>query len=370
MITWLLDSLFCYSVILLIFIITMKMIIDYKKDGAYLTGSDGSLAYLSLKESLKAYLGTYQSLRFYTKELSAVYACSGNSPVAEEITLSRDYVLSSTKSILHFHHFAELFLKTVLASKGFIYTLDHCKLSEDEFLKLTTINLSASEKTKYYQISFRDALQRVIKLIKNGSLDEEFHFIARYQEVLKRINELRNHYIHQGVFVLNVHKLDKTYSKVLQFILELVKVDSFKHLLQELEVGRGSLNILTKLSDRTKQKKISYKKISILKEIGRACFENPVKFDFLVDDLKKSAMTNASHHFNEYLCNKLVECPVCNVQSLVIHYDNNALEYDELQVCEDYIYKIKCYCCSFELDESILPPNYSINNIFEIKNLI
>ncbi|MEH2370085.1 hypothetical protein [Nostoc sp.] len=154
---------------------------------------DIDLSLVSLRIALKAYFSTYKCFK------GRLY----NVKTFEKETTSyhKEYV----QCIFHFHHFAELVLISFL------------RINKEEIFKN---NNKTDEK---HTIEFSLALKNLIKFIKNKAEPvnyQQLKFVLDNEEMLRRLNYLRNEVYHQGLHILYYEKLDEFIGKdVLPFIV-------------------------------------------------------------------------------------------------------------------------------------------------------
>lgn len=348
-----------------------KNIDEVVKDGFNLDQKGNfeiDLALISLRIALKAYFSTFQKFRSNLR-IFETSATSGQKKIdAEEYSIA--YCEACAECIVHFQHFAELVCKNFLRN-------DHPLLSDTALLKPEILHkllhekpLTSEEELTIKSIEFTEALERIIKLVETKNLKDwvSLSFIVENKSALTKLNALRNRVWHRGIFILRYTALDEFVGgHIFPFVSAVVAhpaYSAYKHLWRYKELSCGIDPIGAIASEmKTSDHNYNVGKIAFLKEIGRAAFENPLiklgkesgasksiekVFNNVPEKRAKAIalMESAQDHF------KINNCPVCGTRSLVIYeITEHSDECEQEQWQRTYTNKIKCECCSFELDE-------------------
>lgn len=366
----------------------MTHINDIKNDGFSLQDAEGRdidvAANLSLKIALKAYFSTYDSVRYRID--SFLDSESGSLKDSEDIDLLNypsSYHEACTEAIVHFQHFAELILKSLLREEHPLLA-DIAARNVVIFHKLlTNERLEVEEEKGIQTITFGESIDRVHKLIKakrlgqSGNLD----FIKNAESWLKDVNFLRNRLWHRGTFILHYAALDRLFGEyVLPFIQEINNLPECSRSLLSWKYQplHCHLDPIQGIVDVFKNGEYNVKNVAILKELGRAAYENPNYAGlFEVPELfyghkrraKELAKLEQERRFGMSTIDAIKQCPVCGIDSLMLFDDDDRENYYHDGEREDaheerykYIYAVKCTSCSFGIDWSVgLPSNYGFN---------
>lgn len=84
-------------------------------------------------------------------------------------------------------------------------------------------------------------------------------------------------------------------------------------------------------------------------------------FSFINENKIKHAQLMAEQYAKKEWYYSKHTCPVCGIEALVPEFDSYEELNDEGDICEDYVYKVKCHCCSFELESYIIDKLKSFN---------
>ena len=336
------------------------------KDGTDLEDRNcnvGGFALHSLKLGIRAYFSTYKEVR------CGIHIFHNNSDnKIKDLNTSDEFFECSAETILHFHHFVELIFKDILRS---IHPLMADGVSNDPVVLKKILEkkpLSDSEKARLKSIGFREALKRLVILIKKREIENYgyYQFIVENEnKMLERLNFLRNRIWHRGKFILRYDSLDKFVCQYfLPFLREILELDKYRG--YEINWKYKPLKIEFDPLDFLYSERDNYDvgKFSLAKELGRAAYENQLDDDksfgnFYNEDLKqKSERTAETEVMN---VSRIEECPVCGVKSLIVYEDIDIHgENTDSQVLRS-TYKVKCTCCTFEIyDELKNIKNYGI----------
>jgi len=97
---------------------------------------------------------------------------------------------------------------------------------------------------------------------------------------LRSVNTLRNRIAHRGIFILRYQALDFLFGKyVFPFLKKILFIEGNEKRYSHLQIHNqlGNIDIIDNIISHFEIESYSITKISLLKELGRACFENPLK---------------------------------------------------------------------------------------------
>ena len=245
------------------------------RQGFSLRGDNNlDLAFLSLRIALKAYFSTYHSIRnkFYPNDTD----------LDKILEKKIRYCESCAETIVHFQHFFELIIKDILRR-------DHLLLASRVYSHPTILHkilhnqtISAEEEQKVYSVEFSDALQTLCTLIKSQQIQcvQDVQFIKDHKCTLVELNTLRNRVWHRGAFFLSYTKLDEFIGKfILPIIYATTQLSQYKEegslwKYKHTECGIDPIDSI-RLEYQTNPTPC-VGKIALLKEIGRAAYNNPL----------------------------------------------------------------------------------------------
>ena len=329
------------------------------------------LALNSLKIALKSYFSTYQSMKY-----SLHIFDPKNKEKQGDIDFyhTPSYCEFCSEAIIHFQHFVELVCKDILRKSHSLLANDASKkhIIFDKLLKGETISSKEQEKLK--SIPFNEALERLCALIEVNRIDKNiYNFIIDNRKYLKQLNLLRNRLWHRVTFILRYPALDNFYGNyLLSFINHVIKLPEYSELEHNWKYEELKCNIdpIKEIIKEFQNNNISLEKIAMLKELGRAAYNNPLK-SYLRDfpDLEHLERQRAERivklELDEGTAADVSDCPVCGVNSLVIYGDiesDGDCPFDGEYKTRGYTYKVKCMCCTFEINQHLKnPSNYGLS---------
>ncbi|MFQ2605619.1 hypothetical protein ACK3ZW_01820 [Aeromonas caviae] len=335
----------------------MRSLKETLQDGYKCNGHkpDLELAFISLKIALTAYSSTYKELQHH---LSPILL--GRKVDYMELSKNKKYQILYTETIIHFQHFFELTLKHFLRNS---HPLLSDKIPYDNSLLLYKIlnnqNLSHNDSMNIESIEFGETIRRIKTLHSQipeitalGLTDSDF-------TTLSELNKLRNRVWHRGLFILNYNALDEFMCRfVFPTLTKILETDSFKSTESAWKYQRlaCSLDPLHELLHLSKSPSIDFGKLSMLKELCRAAYNNPLDMKNLDDEFihefendmqreryVKFAETNASEDLGD-----VTTCPVCKTPSLVKYFDDE-IDIETGEMIDFYVGSISCTCCDFSL---------------------
>lgn len=331
---------------------------EIAKDGFFIKDTHPkmkNMAFLSLTMALKAYFSTYKSMSFRFSHLKST------SPDSEDRDYyTAKYIENACEAIFHLQHFLELFIKGILEKESILLAIDVKKNHALLYDLIKGVDFDESELEKEKQLEFSEALQRIVALIETGRIDSKYGFIKDSKEWMNIVNTLRNRIAHRGVFINRYQALDFLFGKhVFPFLKKALSLDGDAKRYSQLEVfnDSGKFNIIDSLINHFYHDSYSISKVALLKELGRACFENPIRGKLGIGQHeKKRAELIADEVSKLEDIGEVLICPVCKTESLVKYhdyvetYDSESGEYDgDIQI----VHNVTCYCCSLELFSNI-----------------
>jgi len=367
--------------------------------------TDIQLAFLSLRIALKGYFSTYK-------------ACKGDfDPVEPKLDESMEenilYYEAYAETIVHFQHFFELIIKHILRGD---HALLASRISSDPIILHKILHgehLTSDEDNNLQSIEFSDALKTICSLLKDNQLRDShrFKYIVDNRSSLEELNRLRNRVWHRGAYFLSYTTLDQFVGR---YVLPIVKLTLELPLYASVKTWKYksvhcSLDpIDTIIAGYDASKIPSSGKIALLKEMGRAAYSNPlidkstiikrmneriVKIEKEIAELEtrgeeipkrlliSKGATDISYrvanqidapyiekarkiaeHEAEKEFFKIKLCPVCGVKSLVLYEESDF--YEDAETGKDiqfnWIDKVRCECCSFEIDHKLEIGKYDL----------
>ncbi len=312
----------------------------------------------SLKRALISYFSTYEgimrniTIRNSDDELNA-YPSS--------------YFEYYIDCIILFHHFFELTIKDLLAhdSELLIITYKNSKSIEPLY---NLIHKKNTNTDKLNTVEFSEALQRIKILADKIYSDGKFNFIANTQnyESLNKLNNYRNMVLHRGRTILKFTELDCFIGKnILPIIQEIFEHRYYEGLEKKWKYPplHCKIDPIEEIINEFKSPNPNFKKIALLKEMGRASYKQPQNskaWGKILEKHKKSVQDKilAMAHFESSMPKELLPdymdtCPVCGKTS-IITFEDSYYDYDEtdelINNYQEWIASIKCVWCSYELD--------------------
>ena len=307
------------------------------------------LAFLSLKMSLKAYFSTYRSIAFRYSELKRT---SFND---EEQNTSNAYIEQACEAITHLQHFIELLLKHILEDESILLAIDVRKKVGLLYNIINGNPYNERDLESERQIEFKEAFDRVIELMKLDLIDrKKYSFIEEAKGLITEINYMRNRIAHRGAYIYSYSAMDYLFGKyVFPFIKDALSfIGKEKWCKRFRGYGKnGEFNVIDELISHFKSDHCNIDKVALLKEMGRACFENPINYRLGAssETMKNEHIAIEMSKFEEL--GEVLHCPVCRTKSLVrTHFSVDGI--NESSGERNYFmvpYDIKCYCCSFNI---------------------
>lgn len=326
-----------------------------EKDGFFIKDTHPrvkNIAFQSLTLALKAYFSTYKSMSFRFAHLK-----NPSTDVDDRDYYSTRYIENACEAIFHLQHFLELFIKEILEKEHILLAID---VKKNHVLLYDLINKKAFDEIaleKERQLEFSEALQRLVSLIESERIDNvKYGFIKEANLWLKSVNTLRNRIAHRGIFILRYQALDFLFGKyVFPFLKKILSIEGNEKRYSYLQIHNqlGKIDIIDNIISHFESERYSITKVSLLKELARACFENPLKNKLIRgEEEKKRAELIANEVSKLEDIGEVLICPVCKTESLVKYhdyvetFDSVSGKYDgDIQ----FVYNVTCYCCSLEL---------------------
>jgi len=325
-----------------------------ESNGYYLSEIDGKIqnvAFISLRNSLRSYFNTYKAISYSFQKITQGLEQEDDKFSAE---YRIDYIESCCEAITGFHHFVELIIKDILRSSHILLTIDASKKHETLFDLLFNNQIDESKIEKTNEIGFSEALGRIAELIKAEKINKgKYQFILDNKNFLTKLNSLRNRITHRGIFVLKYKALDYLFGKyALPFLIKVVELDEYKDLkLWQYKNLSIEIDPVKELVSAFTTNGYWITKIALLKELGRAAYQNPLfGYSFHDQDFIKRSEAIAKHVVESEFSREVKSCPVCNAKTLVLFDDSVDVEDDDGYVDNKrFVYRIECFCCSFQL---------------------
>lgn len=349
---------------------------EFKEKGFYLGEKRDELrnvGILSLRTSLKAYIATY-------------HAVGGNEIACYESKMKDKidhpkYVELAYDSILHFQHFLELYIKEILEKIHPILAIDSAKKHLLTYQLLFGEEPDKKEIEGVKQLEFSDALKRFNELYKKDKIDKKYQFIYDAEKWIQEVNTLRNRISHRGVYILTYESLDELFGKyILPFLSNLFHADnSFS---RDFYFKKTILDIspLDEIIKIFRENKYDIKTVSLLKEMSRATYNNPIErdsfFKFFNDEKIKKATAIAKYHESgNYSFSERIKCPICGEETLILFSETIIINEDNEgngDGAYEYVYNANCSCCEFDIDNQINDDSATfidLKNIFKSRDL-
>jgi len=320
-------------------------------------------ALLSLRIGMKAYFSTSKSMVSRLHIFSDTANLHGLSP---DCMHSIDYCSLYGQVIIHFQHFAELICKDVLRTEHDLLAID-AQSKPDLMLKLIRGEIIAPEEyNTLNSVEFNVALQRVRRLRTTGQINAKYDFIVRSNDLLDKLNHLRNRLLHRGTFVLRYPALDQLVGgHIFPFVKEVVALpeyapheDIWKY--PRLKCGIDPMEII---AADCASGGFDMMKVALLKEFGRAAYEGPIRDSPYMELLERSdrrrAEAAARHEVREAFGTEVRECAVCGVEALVQYEDSDVVVDADAGPTElrRYPYLYRCLCCTLEVSSDLNNPS-------------
>ncbi|MDK9877484.1 MULTISPECIES: hypothetical protein [Staphylococcus] len=329
----------------------------------------------SLNIGLKSYFSSYKSIRENFDKRTYSYSHK------------QDYYENFSETILHFHHFFELILKELLRDEEELLPLfisddselitrliQKMPLSEKkrkEFIQ--KIPLSDNEFKNLKSLSFSQSLNRACEVIKLKP-EVKFKFLAKHRSEFDYLNYLRNKIWHQGKVMLKYEAFDFLIGQyILPLVKECLEVSEYKEKYRSHKIWRFNKNSLEinpfeDIIEEFKNGSPAIDKIAVLKELGRASYYSHYGkgFGSILDSRNQSANQLAQAEFeNSLSTNTILKCPCCTANSLVTYTHTEITDIEEVEYedenanrrieesidCYEYISKVKCANCTFQLND-------------------
>lgn len=349
--------------------------------------SEEPAAFQSLKSALMAYFGTYHS----TLQVR---------PITPLTTVSRleTYEIEEYKNlyftaITHLQHFFEYILKDALNQINPIFSAEFNKDGFEQiyFTVVGNRTLEELETENLKSIEFDEALNRLKRIKKIDSTNEKIsnsQNLIDNENTLKILNLLRNRIWHKSLFFLQYYNLDLFMGKkvfpLIKKVMESSRYSdrkSWKYKLLFCEIDPIDA-IIKECESETP----SFERIGLLKELGRASYNNPLvmypkgkndsKSETIQDIFRRPFVLNSTYAYyinkdkieeslarvNGICSNNIpfdvYECPVCGQKTLIkyefmdfeegVDANGNECRID-LMIPE----KLHCETCSFHVEDNI-----------------
>ncbi len=317
---------------------------NIKNDGFFIKQyyeNTENIGVLTLTISLKSYFSTYNSIKNNFSFLK-----NDNSEENQQHIYNANYIKNASEAIFHIQHYLELYVKEILKKESNIRKID--------------------------RLGFSVAYNKLCELIKKNGL-VKYNFISDAKTWVTYINTYRNKIAHSGVYVIRYIALDYLFGKyILPFLEKVFKVESkesrFSYL--KFKSNSGNKNILNELINHFKNEQYNISKIALLKEFGRAGFENPNFHKLFDDKYKETEKANELARIN--INSKIIDCPICEYKTLIQEFEYIEEFNENGATGNDFpsVYKVKCNTCSLEIYHNLdntESMNLDLNNLFMLK---
>ena len=315
-----------------------------------------NISFHTLKLALKSYFSTYHSMRNNFNLIKK----------EEQLEENEQFV----ETIIHFHHFFELYLKSIIRNIDELLVLDFVKDSYILYKLIKKEEVTPNEYEKIKTVGFSRTLEIFEKLLGNDIVDPKYKFIKEEIESIKKLNTLRNRIIHRGLYILQYKDLDIFIVKrILPIIREILVLENDSNN-YKICIGKNldvDLDIIEELCKEGKEPDIDYSSIALLKELGRSSYNNPLY-------LKGEGFGSINENFNNIMINRfeniakietnieevdhVEKCPCCGLETLVCYIDEG-YSYDKYEG-NYYISDVfnifreaTCTCCNFSINQFI-----------------
>lgn len=352
----------------------MRDINTIANNGFSWTGRRGELtglALLSLKIALHAFFSTYQSMKY---SLHLFDTRSSEDQETIDFNHSFSYCEACAESIVHFQHFVELICKDFLRA-------NHPLLADDASTRPIILHkllkdepVSSADQEGLKSLEFREALERLCALINEARIgSDQLNFIVQARPWLEKLNVLRNRLWHRGTFILRYPALDELVGEyVLPFVEKVVALPEYSGHQQLWRYGDLTCGIdpIEEIISAFRTGQPDLKKVALLKELGRAAYENPLRVlpttswsfaELFNREHRRRAERIAAVEIREPSAASVRSCPVCGVESLIVYDDIEAEGYDPAEGTYErawrYTWQVKCMCCTFEINHHLENPS-------------
>jgi hypothetical protein len=302
-----------------------------------------SLSALSLQIALENYFTTHHGVAINVFLLNQ----DGTSAEQKE-DYAFSYIGSCFETIVHLQHFVELICKDLLRADHPLLAVDASNTPALLYKLVHNDALIDKEIDNLKSIEFRDALER-IKAIPINKHPLIRVFQSNYDALVK-LNVLRNRLWHRGTYFLKYAALDLFMGNfMLPFIYDVINQPLYNGLeiLWKYKPLYCGLDLMKEISKET-QKGTAYNrlKVALLKEFGRAAYKNPI---WTMDDpvakqrnqsVKENAEEIAKAELTEKIAKKVLKCPVCGFDTLLL-----------------YTQRVNCTNCSLDIWEYFGDPS-------------
>ena len=365
------------------------MNINTKNTDNYGWKSEEPAAFQSLKSALIAYFGTYHSTLQAHPKTSLATATINRLEKYEIEEYKNLYFITIT----HLQHFFEYVLKDSLNQINPILSAEFNKDGFEQIYSTLVGNrtLEELETEKLKSIEFDEALNRLKKIKKIDPANEKIsnsQNLIDNENTLKTLNLLRNRIWHKSLFFMQYHNLDLFMGKkvfpLIKKVMESSRYSdrkSWKYKLLFCEIDPIDA-IIKECESETP----SFERIGLLKELGRASYNNPLvmypkgkndsKSETIQDIFRRPFVLNSTYAYyinkdkieeslarvNGICSNNIpfdvYECPVCGQKTLIkyefmdfeegVDANGNECRID-LMIPE----KLHCETCSFHVEDNI-----------------
>jgi hypothetical protein len=308
----------------------MKTLQQIVRNGIQKDVSDFSyIAAISLRIALMSFYRTYSSVSNSYFALDKAGKWLDN-----DDDYSYHYYRDYFETIVHFQHFVEIVCKDLLRKDHPLLTVDASNYPLVLYKLIHSEYVSPEELEGIRSVEFREALNRAVELGKNGIGNSSLALFVKWREPLNQLNVLRNRLWHRGTFFLRYPALDLFIGQyILPFVMDVMEFDWYKQnkVLWHHSAILCNIDLLREIRDETaKGEKYNRAKVAILKALGCAAYDNPLLDENLYGEIEGTAIQaindlpraraekTALAELTNELVNKVLVCPVCGVNSLLV----------------------------------------------------
>lgn len=223
----------------------------------------------SLKLALKAYFSTYHVMKF---NLHAFEPSADLEQSESDYQHNGGFFESCSETVVHFQHFAELFIKEALRKEHPLLANEASSRPLILYKLLKREPIEPNEQESINSIQFGDALRRFLCLVEEGKLkDRKLYFVKDHQLALEKLNTLRNRMWHRGTFILRYPALDAFVGLyVLPFIGRIFEIKRYSKLIDVWKYAplQCKIDPVIELEKHFQTGAYDIGKVALLKELG------------------------------------------------------------------------------------------------------
>lgn len=335
------------------------------------------LAFHTLRLAITSYFSTYKAMEMNFN----IYKEDKN------FLESQEYIGLYISTIIHFQHFFELFIKSILRDIDELLVIEGVKDPYVLYKLIQKEEIKPNEDININSIGFNRTIEVFTKLKEHNLIDKKYYFLDEYKREIKALNNLRNRILHRGLYILPYKELDIFLVKrILPIINEIQELEEAERK-YKVWVGKDlacGIDILQSLCSEGRGEFVNHRNIALLKELGRASYSNPLYsedegfgnfYGKLNNIMIRKYESIANVEMNIEQVDHIEQCPCCGSNTLACYIDEEC-EYDEyegkyyISDVFDIFTEATCTCCSFKINQFInedaLKKYIGENNIWNI----